>query len=54
MYLILLKIFLHDLVGNILPQSIKSVVGAKTRRTIKYNDEDCLLNWFIQSRIFSV
>lgn len=51
------EFFIHDLVVNISSLSIKSVV-AKTRGTVKNggvvrdNNQDCLVNWFIQSRCF--
>lgn len=55
MYLILLKIFVHDLVISLSLLSIKSAVGAKTRGKVKnwsvrYSDGDWLVNWFVQSR----
>ena len=52
------EFFIHDLVVNISSLSIKSVVGAKTRGTVKNdgvvrdNNQDCKVNWFIQSRCF--
>lgn len=52
MYLILLKIFIHDLVANMSSLSIKSVVGAKPRGTaknggvVRYNVQAYLVNWF--------
>lgn len=49
MYTILLKIFIRDLVVNISPLSIKSVVGQRLEEqskndVVKHNDQDFLVN----------